>query len=62
MGVQTFIMLQKFSLSNESPFELSIKGAICNFSSKMNPFLLPVCEWVLITHYNDPLVRFCYSL
>jgi len=32
-----------------------LQGAICNFSSKMNPFFLfPVCEGVVITHYNDP--------
>jgi len=32
---------------------------VAYFSSKMNPFLLPVCEGVVITHYN---VGFCYYL
>jgi len=43
-------------------FDCTFKGAICSFSSKMNPFLLPVCKGVAITHYNDPLVGFCYYL
>jgi len=48
--------------SPDSIFDSIQKGAIWNFSSKMNPFLLPVCEGVVITHYNDPLVGFCYYL
>jgi len=41
---------------------LAFKGPICNFFNKMNPFLLPVFEGVVMTHCNDPLFGFGYYL